>query len=191
MNQENSEGPLWRIPALDSPLGPAVPAADAARATRINRIAIIWAAISTLCLVLTCACVCLSGVLLYRLGRSPEHLVAQVDYPLTVREGERFDMTITLRNWGSTPITVTEISLGYVSSGALLDGLAVRKADEALTRKPDGTGYTGSIALAPGEQRQLVFTLEGVRVGEFGSPVEFTTAEGSLLYKVAVGVKTP
>lgn len=191
MNQENSEGPLWRMPALDSAIGPAVPAAGAARAARINRIAVIWAAISTSCLVLTCACVCLSGVLLYRLGRSPEHLVAQASYPLTVREGEPFDMTITLRNWGGTPVTVTEVSLGYVASGTLLDGVVVRKVDELFTAKPDGSGYSASLVVAPGEQRQLRFTFEGVRTGEFGSDLEFVTAEGSLRHSVAVGVKSP
>jgi hypothetical protein len=172
-----------------APLAPAAPAD--ARTAQVNRLAVGCAALSTSCLVLTYLCVCLLGLAAYRFGRAPDHLVAEMNYPLTVRTGERFDMTITLRNWGSTPITVTEVSLGNRGSGELLDGLIVRKADEALTLKSNASGYTCSIVLAPGEQRDLVFTLEGSRAGEFGSSVQFTTGEGTLFYKVAVGVKSP
>jgi hypothetical protein len=178
------------LSAMNFPAAPAAPANDA-RTAQVNRFAVGCAALSTSCLVLTYACFGLLVLLGYRYGQSPDHLVAQADYPLTVRAGERFDLTVTLRNWGTTPITITEVSLGNADDGALLDGVIVRKADEALTRKADATGYTCDIPLAPGEQRDLVFTLESSRTGEFGSSLRFTTSDGGLSYDVAVGVKPP
>jgi hypothetical protein len=123
-----------------------------------------------------CFCLgCVSTVgVLYYFGREPENLSIDYSLPPVVRNGENFDLVISVTNTGSTPFTINDIDLDEVLGGSILDGAMVISTEPEMARDYSVSGiktFTYNQTLQPGETKQAIFHLQATTVGEFGGSI--------------------
>jgi S1-C subfamily serine protease len=106
------------------------------------------------------------GALVAVFGPEPEGLDVSFEMPATVDVGQEFNLVLTMRNSGSSEITVTEIQLPKT----LLEGAALLKMTPKgsdTTDYSDTTGYTVTLILAPGESSTITYDFKALTAGDY------------------------
>jgi hypothetical protein len=127
-------------------------------------------------ILVVCICLGCAGTVgvLYYFGREPETLSIDYSMPSVVRNGENFDLVITMTNTGSTSFTVNDIDLDELMGGSILDGAMVIGTEPEMKRDYSVSGiktFTYNQVLEPGQTKQAVFHLQAMIVGEFGGSI--------------------
>ncbi len=135
---------------------------------------------------------CLSVLfLLVYLGREPENLFVEVEYPWVVDKGDEFEFVLNIRNTGDTALTVGDIDLDVMFSDSILDGAIVVRTDPSMERDysvPGVKTFRYNHTIPPGEKRQVTFFLKASTPGEFGGPIDVFTGSISSRTNAAITI---
>ena len=132
----------------------------------------VWGAIA----VIACCCLILAGLvgIFVYFSREPENLSVDYSAPSLVKNGENFDLILTLTNAGSEPMTVAGIDLDEAFGGSILDGCIVLETEPFMERDYSLEGiktFRYDQILQPGETKKIIFHLQATTVGEFGGSI--------------------
>ena len=132
----------------------------------------VWLIVATLaCVCLVCAGIV--GFVMY-FGQEPEGLSLDYTIPSVVRNGENFDLIITITNSSSNPVTVSGIYLDEALVGSILDGSIVLETEPPMERDYSIEGikyFNYNQIINPGETKSIVFHLQAIAIGEFGGSI--------------------
>lgn len=126
--------------------------------------------------VFVCGCLACAGTVgfLYYFGREPENVTLSYSMPSVVKNGENFDLTITISNTGTEVISVADIDLDQALGGSILDGAMVLETEPHMERDYSVSGiksFKYNASIGPGETKDVTFHMQATTVGEFGGPI--------------------
>lgn len=123
-----------------------------------------------------CCCLAIAGTigLFAYFGRTPENVVIQYDMPTVVKNGETFDLVLSITNTGSETIMINDIDLDEALGGSFLDGSVVLETEPDMERDYSVPGFKTfyyNQPVAPGETKTVTFHIQATTVGEFGGSI--------------------
>ncbi len=137
---------------------------------------IMWGCLGVLAIAV---CVCVIPMaggagLLAKYGGEPEGLSADYSMPNLVKEGETFELVITMTNTGSSDIPVSDIDLDEMLDDSILDGAIVLSTDPDMKKDYSISGiktFNYNHSIHPGKTNTVTFTIQAVTPGEYGGSI--------------------
>jgi S1-C subfamily serine protease len=124
----------------------------------------------TICVVVFFAVGGLAGIVAL-FGGSPEGLAVDVQTPSTqVSVGQKFTISVTLKNVGTQNIEVTEIQL----PNNLIEAAIITNIDPQGVKDLDygeKTGFDFNLVIAPNGQQTVVFSFEALKAGDYSGDI--------------------
>lgn len=104
----------------------------------------------------------------------PENVDIRVDAPVSVEVDQNFNVTLTIRNTGSSPQTLVDVDI----ADEYLEGVVVREMDpafkDAMHVPFDNTqSYSMDLALPPGQAVTVTIRAYAAHAGDYGGDIDF------------------
>ena len=117
--------------------------------------------------------VILLGFVLVGCG-TPKNIVCSWDSPVSVKNGERFEITVTVKNTDEKQQKLVSLDVGQ----EYLEGIIIEKSMPPFfesSRIPiDNTiSYSYNITIEPDEEQTIVLSAYAAKSGDFSSEVDF------------------